>query len=58
MRHVNHCQTQQLLQGSDFVTHPPAQPRIQVGQRLVEQQHLRLQNHRACECDALLLSAG
>ena len=47
-----------LLNAADFLTHLDAQARVQVGERLVEQQHLRLLDQRAGDRDALLLSAG
>ena len=38
--------------------HLRAQLGIEIGQRLVEQQDLRLEHQRACEGDALLLAAA
>ena len=49
---------QALLQRADLVAHLGAQMRIEVRQRLVEQQHARLDHQRAPERDALLLPAG
>ena len=47
-----------LLQDADLARHLLAQRGIQVGQRLVEQQHARLDRQRARQRDALLLAAG
>ena len=58
MRDVDHGQRQVLLQGADLLTHPPTQLGVQIRQRLVEQQHLRLQHDGAGDGDALLLAAG
>jgi hypothetical protein len=45
------------MQPSDLEAHFLAQVGIQVGERLIQQQHLRLDHDRACERDALLLAA-
>ena len=58
MRDVGHGQLQALLQRADLLAHAAAQPRVQVGQRLVEQQHAGLQHQRARHRHALLLPAG
>ena len=47
-----------LLQFADVLAHAPAQLGVEVRQRLVEEQHLRLQHERAGDRDALLLAAG
>ena len=47
-----------LLDALDGVAHFHAQLRVQVGQRLVHQQHLRLDDDGAGERHALLLAAG
>ena len=39
VRDVGHGQLQALLQRADLLAHAAAQPRVEVGQRLVEQQH-------------------
>jgi hypothetical protein len=49
---------QALLQRADLLAHLAAQARVEVGQRLVEQQHRRLQHQRARQRHALLLAAG
>ena len=46
------------LQREQLVAHLHAQLRVEVRQRLVEQQHLRLDREGARERDALLLAAG
>ena len=46
-----------LLQVADLLAHLPAQPRVEIGQRLVEQQHRGLEHQRARDRDALLLAA-
>jgi hypothetical protein len=46
------------LQVADLVPHLHAQLRVEVGQRLVEEQHARTDDDRARERDALLLAAG
>ena len=57
VRHVDDGERQSLLQLADLLAHLPAQPRVEVGQRLVEQQHGGLEHQRARHGDALLLSA-
>ena len=47
-----------LLDRAQFGAHVLAQPQIERRQRLVEQQHLRLDRERAGDRDALLLAAG
>src|SRR6185312_1822285 len=40
-----------------LAAHLLAQPGVERRQRLIEQQHLRLKDKRASQCDALLLTA-
>ena len=47
-----------LLDGADFDAQRLAQLGVQVGQRFIEQQHLRRGDQRARQRDALLLAAG
>ena len=47
-----------LLQLADVLAHAAAQLGVEIRQRLVEQQHLRLEHERARHRDALLLAAG
>ena len=49
---------QRLLQVPDLLAHPPAQLRVQVRERLVEQQDLRAQHDRTGDRHPLLLTAG
>ena len=46
------------MQARDLHAHRQAQLRVEVRQRLVEQEHLRLAHQRATERDALALAAG
>ena len=55
--HVYGRDRQALLQVANFLAHLHAQARVEVGQRLVEQQHARPDDDRARERDALLLAA-
>jgi hypothetical protein len=57
VRHVGHGELQALLQCPDFLAHFASQPGVQVGQRLVKQQHRRLQHQRARQRHTLLLPA-
>ena len=47
-----------VLNLADGVSHLDAQLRVEVGKRLIHQQHVRLDDNRAGERDALLLAAG
>ena len=58
MRDVHRRDAQRLLDAADLRAHGHAQLRVEVGQRLVEQQHARLHDHRAGQRHALLLAAG
>ena len=58
VRDVDHGQPELLLDLADLLAHMAAQLGVEVGERLVEQQHLRLQHQRARHRDALLLAAG
>ena len=49
---------ERLLQRLDLVAHLLADPRVEIGQRLVEQQDLRVDGKRAAERHALPLTAG
>ena len=51
-------EAQPLLEGSDLLPHPQAEAGVQVGQRLVEQDDLRLHDERAGQGNTLLLAAG
>ena len=54
---VDDGEAEPLLQVADLLAHLAAQAGVEIGQRLVEQQHRRLQHQRARDRDALLLSA-
>ena len=58
VRDVERGDAEPLLQRAEFVAHLRAQPGVEIGQRLVEQQHFRLEHQRARNRDALLLAAG
>jgi hypothetical protein len=45
-----------LLQRADLLAHRAPQARVEIGQRLVEQQYRRLQHERASHRDTLLLA--
>ena len=47
-----------LVQPGDLDAHLHAQRRVEVGERLVEQEHLGLAHDRAADGDALALAAG
>jgi hypothetical protein len=54
---IGHGQVEALLQAADFLAHLAAQARVQVAQRLVEQQHRGLQHQGPRQRHALLLAA-
>ena len=58
MRDVEHRDAEQLLQAADLAAHLDAQLGVEVGERLVEQQHMRLDHDGARDRDALQLAAG
>ena len=58
VRHVEHRDAEQLLQAADLAAHLDPQLGVEIGERLVEQQHVRLDHHRARDRDALELAAG
>ncbi|ABA50513.1 hypothetical protein BURPS1710b_1039 [Burkholderia pseudomallei 1710b] len=57
VRHVDHRRLQLVVQPRELEPHLHAQRRIEVRQRLVEQEHLRLARDRAADRDALPLPA-
>ena len=57
MRHVDGRDREPALQVPNFLSHLDAQLGVEVRQRLVEQQHARLDDDRARQRDALLLAA-
>ena len=58
MRDVDGGEAQLLLQAADLHAHLDAQLRVEVGERLVEHQQIRLDDQRARKRHALPLSAG
>ena len=57
VRHIDDGQREAQLQRADVVAHLAAQFGVEVGERLVEEQHQRLEHQRARDRDALLLAA-
>ena len=57
MGHVDRGDAERLLKLADFAAHLDAQLRVEIGERLVEQQHLRLDDEGAGDGDALQLAA-
>ncbi len=57
VRDVHDRQRQPLLQVADLLAHLPAQPRVEIGQRFVEEQHAGFEHERARDRHALLLPA-
>ncbi len=55
--HVDHGRAQTAVQLRDLGAHRQPQLRIEIGQRLIEQENLRITHQRAPECDALALPA-
>src|SRR5688572_31399289 len=58
VRDVDHRRVQLLMQTGDLSAHLNAELSVEVGQRLVEKENLRLADDRAPECNALTLAAG
>jgi hypothetical protein len=58
VRHVDRGDAELALQVLQLRAHLDAQLGVEVGERLVEQEHIRLDHQRARERDALLLTAG
>ncbi len=56
--HVDRGRMQPVVQRADFLAHVDAQRRIEVGQRLVEQERLRMADDGAAHGDALALATG
>ena len=57
MRDVHRRQTECALKPCEFRSQVCTQFRIEAREGLVQQQHARLTNDRACECDTLLFAA-
>ena len=58
MGYIDCRNAQRLLNAADFRAHTYAQLRVQVGKRLVKQEHARFHHQGARQRDALLLAAG
>jgi hypothetical protein len=58
VRHVDDGRAEPLVQPRHLEPHLRAQRRVEIGQRLVEQEHLGLAHDRAADRDALALAAG
>ena len=58
MRDIDRRNADLFLHFTDGRTHLHAQLGIEVRKRLIHQKHARMDDDGACECDALLLSAG
>ena len=57
VRHVDRREPERLLQLADLHPHLGPQLRVQIGQRLIEQQHCRFDDEHAGDRDALQLPA-
>ena len=58
VRHVDRRHPEPTLQRADVLAELLAKLRVEVGERLVEKQHIRLDDERACQRHTLLLTAG
>ena len=58
MRHIDGGRLQPLVQFLDFRAHGDAQFRIEIGERLIEQEYLRIADNGAAHRHALALAAG
>ncbi|MNL72288.1 hypothetical protein D3C87_1975760 [compost metagenome] len=58
MGHENDCGLELVMQALQFGAHLKTQPRIKVGQRLVKQEHARIDRQHAGKRDTLLLATG
>ena len=57
VRHIDHRRAELGMELGEFEAHLHAQLGVEVGQRLVEQEHLGLAHQRATDRDALALAA-
>ena len=53
MCYIDGCESERLLQLADLHPHLGPQLRVQIGQRLIEQQHCRFDDEHASDRDAL-----
>ena len=58
VRHVDEGRAEALVQLGELGAHVDAQLRVEVRQRLVHEEHVRMPDHGAAERDALALAAG
>jgi hypothetical protein len=58
VRHVDRRRADALVHGLDLAAHHHAQLRVEIGEGLVEQEHLRIADDRPPHGDALALAAG
>src|SRR2546428_532514 len=58
VRHVDRRDLQLLLDPADLVAHPHAKLRVEIRERLVQQEDLRAEDEGSGQGDALLLAAG
>ena len=58
MGDINGGDARLLLNAANFRAHTHPELGIQIGQRLIKQQHARFQHQRPCQSDTLLLTAG
>ena len=58
MCYIDKCSTQLLVQLGDLSSHLCTQLSVQVGQRLVKQEYLRITNDRTTQCNTLSLTTG
>ena len=58
VRHIDHGRPDLLVQTCNLEAHLHAQRRVEVRQRLIEQEHVRIADDRPADRDALPLAAG
>ena len=58
VRDIDHRRPERRVQLGEFEAHLHAQLRVEIGERLVEQEHLGLAHQRAADRDPLPLAAG
>lgn len=58
VRYVDKGRAQSFMQAGNLRAHRGTQLGIQVGQRLVQQEYIRVAHHSASQCDTLTLAAG
>src|SRR2546428_1860340 len=58
VRDIDSRDLQLLLDATDLIAHAHAELRVEIRERLVQQENLRPEDERTCERDTLLLSSG